>query len=318
MNNSRFHTHLNGMPTTSMPTLGVRRMNAPEANSTIGPALPDMANEILFEIAGHLEDDNLSFTSFLLTCRRTAAVAETMRYTSVTVWGPIGRRFLAMLLSGTLASERYCSIVRRLRYVGENDTQTYLNMALLGDVLPSLVNLHTLRIDGEGIDTAHLRDILHNVGVIRKCESPALVLAALWKGTAAVCPLTLPRLQYLRVSGECFIWSIAAFRGLRELEVKSTMDIPTFAEFIACAGGSVLGQSLEILQIKLSQTIDLELGLPMLSNAFSSVRSLRLEHSKSTPEVGGPVIFKFHRNVRLISHHRIYFHNSEPPPPYSL
>ncbi|KAJ3510671.1 hypothetical protein NMY22_g15905 [Coprinellus aureogranulatus] len=243
-------------------------------------SLLSLPNELLSELGSHFlgDEDSRHLTSFMLACRRTSGIAEYLRYTSVTVLGERGYRLLAMLVSGSEVSMRYCALVKRLWFRGKDDERVRLTSHLLSVILPRLVNLRTLTIDARMTDTKQLLEKLGTTGIVREQRHPALSMSKAWLDRADFSILAMPNVRFLRVAGAVEVWKLGSFRALTELDLDFIMDIDTFANFLFCAEGSVLGGTLHTLSLRFSRMVALVMAFPMLSDAFHSLEHLYVEH----------------------------------------
>ncbi|KAF6742486.1 hypothetical protein DFP72DRAFT_1081880 [Ephemerocybe angulata] len=238
-----------------------------------------LAFELLDEIAQYISDTPSDLTSFMLSCRQTAFVAESVRYTTITVEGSPGRKLLSTLLSGSPTANRYLLKISRIWYRGWYDCEIFLLSSLLCEVLHRTSNLRTLWLNIDPAGCAQLTDCMKRLGLMRIAHHPATILRDIHLGADASSPLNLPNLLYLRITGAFQIANIAAHRYLSELEMHQVLNHEEFAKFISTAEDGHLGSSLETLSIKLNRTLDTCLTLPILSHAFPNLRNLALDKS---------------------------------------
>ncbi|KAF6756123.1 hypothetical protein DFP72DRAFT_1066939 [Ephemerocybe angulata] len=254
-------------PVLTSPIL-TRREPIPE------PTLLSLANETLALVAGGLYSTSAHLSSFMLVCRRAALAAEHVRYSALTISGNQGRRLLTTLLSGTITTHRYRSMVHRVWYRGWADTDMHLNASLLSELLPLLSNVMALWLDANPLDTMYLMERLRKHGLVRERLHPAFVLSDM-STSSPYSPWTMHNLQHVRLTGDPVMAGIAFNRRLVSLDLSHVLDHDEFANFITGAEDSLLG--LKTLSIKLEKTITILPAFPLISDTFPNLRNLSLE-----------------------------------------
>ncbi|KAF6742984.1 hypothetical protein DFP72DRAFT_1080970 [Ephemerocybe angulata] len=237
-----------------------------------------LATETLDSIATNLQWSSPELTRFMLVCRRTAGVAERVRYSSLIISGGQGRRILATLLSGTRASDRYCSLVYRLWYRGWADTEMHLNASLLAETLPLLSNLAAIWLDANPIDAVHMMNRMKKTGMVRECIHPAFAMADM--RDSEPCSLwTIPKLEYVRLTGDPVLAGLTWHRRLVSLEIAHVLDHDELANFLSGAENTLLGDALETLSLKLSKSISVSIAFPLIGDTFPHLRNFSIEQT---------------------------------------
>ncbi|KAF6765287.1 hypothetical protein DFP72DRAFT_1059079 [Ephemerocybe angulata] len=233
--------------------------------------LLSLANETLGEISSYLTRKPNDFSSFMTTCKRLDEVIAPVRYTSLTVEGPQGRHLLATLLSGSKTSIRYRLLVKRVWFRGYHDRELYLNVILLAELLQHTLNLIVLWMETSSLDNDRVVSRMRRFGVVRESLHPAFSIDDMTSDEGAMTPLTLPKLKYFRLSGSPKLLAVVHHRCIVELDVVNiTMDHDEFATFVSTAEGTLLGDHLEILELRLATVVDIELANTVFSRAFPS------------------------------------------------
>ncbi|KAF6747820.1 hypothetical protein DFP72DRAFT_1074905 [Ephemerocybe angulata] len=241
-----------------------------------GTPFAALATETLSIVASALHSTPAMLTRFMLVCRRTADVGARVRYASLMLSGNKGRRTLAALLSGTPTSLSYCKLIQRLWYRGWADSDMHLNSALLAEVLPLLSDLTALWLDVNPLDATHLLKRVRKQGLVREQSHPIFAIADMASGSPSS-PMNLPRLGYLRITGDPVLGGLAFHRCLVSLDMAHVMDHEELANFASGADGTLLGKMLETLSLKFGRSVNLSLAFPLLGGVFPKLRNLSLE-----------------------------------------
>ncbi|KAF6744360.1 hypothetical protein DFP72DRAFT_857661 [Ephemerocybe angulata] len=285
-------------------------------NTNVAEAtLLSLANETLTNIAAMIHESSYTLTSFMLTCTRTAGVAEQIRYTALIISGGQGRRILATLLSGSNTAKRYCTLVIRIWYRGWADTEMHLNASLLAETLPSLPNLTALWLDANPLDAIHLMARMKKHGITRECRHPAFNIADMSK-SAPSSPWTVPKLGYLRLTGDPVMAGIAWNRRLVSLDMSHVLGHDEFANFLWGAENSNLGDALQTLSLKLGNAIEISIAFPLIGTTFPNLINLSLEQNYLIIKGWGAYSLSWRLQGRLLEG-RVDFGSQTCGAPYS-
>ncbi|KAF6746285.1 hypothetical protein DFP72DRAFT_855545 [Ephemerocybe angulata] len=243
-----------------------------------------LANETLYLIADILAREPIDLTSFMLSCKPLAAIAENVRYSGLMISGVPGRRLMSTLLSGTTAATRYCITVKRVWFRGSGGCDMHLMSSLLAEMLPRLGGLTALWLEASPLDAIQLMERMRKNGMIRERIHPAFFIRDV-ASSGPCTPLKNPCLKFVRLSGDPVMAGIIAHRRLEELDMSHLMDHDEFAHFISNAEHSNLGDALKSLTIKLGRIIKIELALPLIATAFPELVSLTIEQTQLSVKV---------------------------------
>lgn len=185
---------------------------------------------------------------------------------------------MSILLSGSRFSARYLTNIKRVWFRGYPERELHLNTLLLADILKHSINLVVLWMEISNFESDRVVDRLRRNSLVRERIHPAFSIADI-EDECAHYPLTLPVLKYLRLNGDSALLCLAQHRSLREMDIGCVLDHDDFAKFVAAADGSVLGDNLKILSIKLATAIDIAMAMQFLSDAIPGLLSLSLDQT---------------------------------------